>query len=322
LSGWGVTPTTLTMTMPTGRYPWHACLRRLSSGRIVGLMHCTSNNTSAGSAGFVNVVQSIDGTNFEVSQIRKEANSGNVGGKWYRSGLFMIERHSRVEVYALLSILGDKQFYLQKMEMSADSSKRRESARIGAAMQCAIAGPSAGVIAADDFNRADDATGLGTMLTGQAWTQISGGNPVGISGKRAYNTTTGNCIAVVDAGSTSYSVSAVVAGNGSEGYIHLQRQDSTHFWRIGGNNSNLAIHRWNGAKDIDVFGTVGTKIPLIVAGDILRVDVSAKTLKFYHNGRCVYTADAAGYANANMVGLQMSGGTTSYFRSFVVEPLA
>ena len=314
LSGWAASPTTLNFPPPAGRKWWHPWFARLSSGRIVGVV--MDNDGTAGGSGWVYVAQSMDGVNYESAVIQSDGDVLRVAGNYYRPTMFISEVDGKQEATIIYSYIEKSVFNVQKLSAAAPVSKADTYNRLAAACMMALVAPSSELVLADDFRRADSATATGVALTGQTWTQIDPGNPIGISSNAAYAATTGNCVATIDIGGINYTVDIVVEQLGSQGYLVFNRQDSTHFWRFGHSAGVLQIQRYNGTKDLDPLSATGL---MLAVKDILRIDVSGQSAKFYKNGSLVYTANGTLYANNSVIGLQGSGTTPVKFGAIAVS---
>lgn len=317
LSGWETAPTVLTFTPATGRKWWHSWFTRLSSGRIIGI--AMDNNGNIGDSGYNYACQSIDGATYEAAVIQNDTSTAKPGGIYYRATACFVERNGVVEGYVIYSFTNSGVFISQKLANLVQPSLISEYQKIANACAMAKIASTKGVLAADDFNRADSATGLGVTLDGKTWTQVSGVDLVGIAGGMTYPVTTGNCVALLDVGKVNYSISAVlgaVGGAGASGYLVLNREDATHFWRIGQSGGQLLIQRYNGTLDINPYLL---DIVAVKNGDILRADVSGKSAKFYLNGELMYSTDGGLFENVTTVGVQASGATHTKFDAFAVE---
>ena len=319
LSGWTTTATILPLNVPAGRNSWHSSLLRLDSGRIIGLMQDTPTTGS----GWVNLLMSKNGAEFEMAPIKIEGDQGRTTGRWYRSTLTAIERYGDIELWAIYSIVGSKKLFAQRLKVGAVSYNRNtECMRVGSMLSAAKAGAASGLIAADDFARADAADGLGSDLLGNVWAQVYPSNPIGILGSKAYNATSGNCVATIDAGTTSYSASVTFASPGSEGYL-VVRKSATEFWRFGVISSTLVqLQRFNSAVDMQPMADLGILRPLAKPGDIFRIDVSGRSAQFFLNGKLLYTADGTVFPNTTIVGIQASGATATKFAGFILQSTA
>jgi len=314
LYGWDISPVNLNFVPPTGRKWWHPWFTRLYSGRIIGVV--MDNDGSVGASGYNYVAQSLDGATFEAAVIQSDGDTLRVAGRYYRPTMFVRHDGQEIDANVIYSHIGSPMFYKQKLEFKRDTTPSDEYRIISQACVSAGVLNSSALLAADNFVRADSPTSLGSTLDGKVWVQIDPANPIGISGNAAYAATTGNCVATIDVGATNYSVSTIVEQLGSQGYLVVNRQDSTHFWRFGHSAGVLQIQRYNGTKDIDPLSSFGM---LIKAKDILRIDVSGKSAKFYKNGTLLYTANSTLYSNVSIVGLQGSGATPIKFGAVSVD---
>lgn len=316
LSGWDETPVALTFPAPSGRKWWHSWFARLPSGRIVGFAQDYIPGVS--STGNLYICQSLDGQIFEAALIDDIKGVSFANGRHYRPTAYLVERNGTVEVVGIWSYTYAEYLHAQVLKEVGSLTAAEEYKRLPAAVAAAKIGAVKGVITADDFDRADSTTGLGTTLDGKTWVQIyAAPNVIGISGNKAYNAGSSNSIAILDVGLEAYSVSAVLAEIGTQGWIVANRKDAARFWRFGTYSGHLAIERYNGGKDIDGIAPAGTIAPS--PGDVLRIDVSGHSAKFYWNGELIYTADGTLFHAATTVGIQATGATPTKFDAFCVE---
>lgn len=308
LVGWSASPTTLSFPPPAGRKWWHPWFTRLKSGRIVGVV--MDNAGVSGGSGLVYVAQSIDGINYEAAVIQQDGDVWRVAGNYYRPTMFITDVNGEQEATVFYSYIEKSEFKAQQLKLPDLIARSDSYSALVSACVTATVTSSSELLLADDFKRADSATATGVALTGQTWTQVDPANPVGISSNAAYAATTGNCIATVDLNYLNYAVEVTVEQLGSQGYLVINRQDSTHFWRFGHSAGVLQIQRYNGAKDIDSLSALGL---MLAAKDVIRVEVSGASAKFYKNGELLYTADGTLYKNISLIGLQGSGATPVKF---------
>ena len=314
LSGWPATPEDCVYYPATGRKWWHSQIRRLPSGKWVGLVQ--DNNSDSG-AGHLYITQSLDGINFESALLSDLTGNVNTNGFHYRPSWIAREKDGQLRMTAIYSHLNQPHFERQDYEVvSQRESKVREYRRVVDAIAQAKLGSTRGLFAADDFVRADTTAGLGVTLNGLAWTNQDA-NAWGIQGNAAYNTTTGNCVAWIDPGKTSYSVSAQLAQKGSQGYLVVARLDATHCWRFGVEGGALRLHQYDGTLQGEIGGALGLAVK---DNDIFRVDVSGRSARFYLNGQLIYEANGT-LPVSSKIALQASGATATKFSAICVSDL-
>lgn len=310
LSGWDVIPTNLTFPEPAGKKWWHSWFTRLPSGRLVGV---AQDNMGGSNNGEIYICQSVDGLKFEHAKIKTRRLA-------YRSTAFIVERYGKVEFDVIYSYTGGTGYLeSQRFESYGGQSDLIYSLaqHVGSALQYAEAAPTANrsVLVADDFKRADAVT-LGADLLGKVWTYADGTNLWGISNGKAYNTTTGNCIALIDTGQTSYRAHAVLAAApvSGQGWLTVNRLSSAKFWRIGFVNLGPVIQFYDGTLQLQVLPGQ----PLAVPGRTLSVDVSGQSARFYIDGFLVYETEGALHPGATTVAIQAAGAEQTLFDAVVV----
>lgn len=187
------------------------------------------------------------------------------------------------------------------------------------------------VAVADDFNRADSTTSLGTTTTGgKVWESLDAGAGAatwGISGNRAYcSATKPNGNVTIDAGvSDEVSVQvtlAALAEGGTDAGLLARFADVNNFWMLYIDpGSNYAVMRRTGGSYTSLT-TGGAASP----GDVLKITVSGMTLTFYVNGAQLHTVDDASFQTATRFGLRVSSGSGTAsairFDGFALAPLA
>lgn len=311
-SGWDVTPTALNFPSKAGRRWWHSDFKRLSSGQVVGLAQ--DNNGTNGGLGDVYFATSDDGTNFYYG------NKLDAVGTWYRPCLAGIRENKRTGEIILDAYLSqiNKTFFSRVTEKLIPSrSAASELNTVQATISSATSSPSA-VLWADDFNRADDATGLGTAVSGGSYTQYDAGNKVVVAGGRAGNGTSGNCKASADVTVSDFIYSAIVSASGTQGWMMIRASDTSNYWRLGWSQpGGPLILQSIVAGAVVKFITFDNTV--IAAGDSLTVEARGNSLNVWQNG--IYLGGVIDPFNvtATRVGIQASGATASYFDAIAVR---
>ena len=190
-------------------------------------------------------------------------------------------------------------------------SKSVQAARSAAAEFTLVAtAPANAADIIDDFNRADSAAGVGNDLRGNAWTQGSGTNLVGISGNAAYNINTSACRIWRDIGSSNHDVTAQIRTLGTQVYLLAGLVDASNHYRLYADSTGLLrLQRIVSGVATDL---AVASAGLVANGAILRLRKVGRLLSAYLDGDLVFTAADAVYETATKCGIGASGATTSY----------
>lgn len=306
LSGWdtSATWTVLTMTPPSGRAWWHGQMRRLSSGALIGIYQ--DNAVDFGS-GYLYAVYSADGVTFGYKFLER-----NYVKNWYRPSFTLLQDPSSGEifVYVMGSTLGEARLFGQVMAMDAELFSSDRTGPSAAILSAAGLGNVKGILHADTFNRADDATGLGTSTSGHTYTQTgSAPTVIGISGNRAYpvNGATGNHEAYVDIGVTDCVIRMILAEktDGLSNWMLLRFVDSNNKVRIGIGSPIAQL-----TYQVITGGAVATTALLGItpaAGDELRVSVIGNQFRIYLNDLFIAKKTCNQGLTATKFGMALNG---------------
>jgi len=308
-SGWPATPSTLTITHPTGGTWWHSFWVRLSSGKIVALMQ--DGNSGGGGLFWA---ETTDMTTFQVGPL----NFGKVG--FYRSS-FVIEQADNGDYWLRMYTARISEGFYIRMGLARfdrEDWRRKQLSNFAAVVSGQAAGIT-GYIGADTFNRADSSTGLGNATSGQTYTQDTGPtNVIGISSKRAYNATSSNCRALVNMGVSdfTYSLRVISVGAGAQAWAIVRASNSTNFWRVG-----VASGAWTVQKIVaGNFGDTNvTTLAYFAENDILRIVCNGNKITAYVNDMEIWSKIDTFNNTATQVGFQMSGNTSYVDRLSVVS---
>lgn len=179
------------------------------------------------------------------------------------------------------------------------------------------------VIASDDFDRANDASSLGsTSVGGLAWSATVG--TWGISSNRAYNpSNTTNAFAVVDCGVSDFDVSLVIAtydpASTNEQGLWFRAVDSNNWFRLVRSGSNLLIQRRVAGTVVTLSSTAQT----FANGDTFRVVCNGPVIQAYLNGSLKATITDFNHIGSAKVGPgNASNSSNSRFDSFSVSTIA
>ena len=299
-SGWPGTPSTITIPHPTGGTWWHSFWIFLAGGKSVALIQ--DGNSGGGGLFWV---ETTDFTTFSVVPL----GFGKVG--FYRS-TFLIEQADNGEYWLrLFPARISEGFYIRAAlaKFDRDDWLRSQVSSFAAI----VSGQSSGItgyIAADTFNRADSATSLGNMTSGQTYTQDTGPtNVIGISSKRAYNTTSSNCRALAELSNADvvYSFRLVSLGAGAQTWAIVRATNSTNYWRIGTPGGVWTVQKISGGVVGDV--NVTTKA-LQADGDVVKIVCKGNKITAFVNDIEFFSRIDTFNATATQFGLQMSGATS------------
>ena len=138
-------------------------------------------------------------------------------------------------------------------------------------------GSSGGVT--DSFNRADNASSLGTADTGQTWTALA--STWGISSNQAYNPGAGaNAPAVLDSGKSDCTIQVTIATQAGDSGLSFRATDANNFFEVTFSTTQYQV--WKivaGAFTNLASGTITG-----ANGDVLKVVLSGSTIQIFQNG--------------------------------------
>jgi hypothetical protein len=177
------------------------------------------------------------------------------------------------------------------------------------------AGGASGPIITDNFNRADNASTMGTATTGQAWTNNNGN--WGITSNKAYSLSV-NSIATVDTGATDGQIQATLATAGGGACIVFRLADTSHFFQLEAQGAGDKYDLWvNNAG----YTNLGTGSVNCANGQIVTILYNGSSLDWYVDGILDGSATYAGGPAGTKVGFRHSGGATPNFDDFSVAGL-
>lgn len=304
LSGWdtSATWTVLTCAPPSGRKWWNFQFRRLSSGAVVGLAQ--DNNGTVGNAGNMYALYSSDGSTFAYKFLESQASKS-----WYRHTFCINHDQStgKYSIYAIGSKLAEARLFAQTMQFDAMGFANTRAGSTGAIMSSASLGSIQGIIHADTFIRADDATGLGTSTSGHTYTQ-TGTAPtvIGISSNQAYPVnTSGNNQAYRNIGVTDCIAKMTVTEKTSgEAWLLLRFVDNSNKIRVGYTQASQLIFQVITAGSFTENVTLGVTP---VVGDEIMVSVQGNEYIVYLNGKRVAKKTSNQGLTSTNFGLGLSG---------------
>lgn len=292
-SGWG-SQTTLNFPTYSGRKWWHSDFHLADDGRtIYGLVQ--DNNGVGGAAGNIYFCASTDFLNFSADL-----------NYFSQAGLY---RSCTLPFGALYSQLGNA----MRVVTGYESSMNRGAIANQQHSNAITLPNSPNVIAADNFNRADSAT-LGTSSSGATWANIDA-NTIGIVSNAASGVNGVSCRATLDAGKTSYTVSATLKFVGSECNIYLRFVDSNNCLRF---RTHLRQLDQVVAGSVTLLKQLDCKPLTGASSTVITAIVSPSNIKILIDGVCYADVDTAQHSVGTKTGLQISGATTSTVESFSI----
>ena len=304
LTGWSAEAAFTVPHPVAGRAWWHSFIMPQADGSYIGI--ASDNTGTVGQAGDLYLWYAPDSTlNFSARKIQGTRYVPDLGtSSNYRSTFVVVGNRLRLLVSALQGPLAWG--YAEPTESKA----RRAALDAAAEFTLVATAPANAADIIDDFNRTDSATGVGNDLRGNAWTQGSGTNFIGISGNAAYNINANACRIWRDIGSSSHDISAQFRTLGTQAYLMAGLVDTSNHYRLYADSTGLLrLQRVvSGAATDLVVASAG----LVSNGAILRLRKVGRLLSAYLDGDLVYTATDATYETATKCGLGASGATTSY----------
>ena len=152
--------------------------------------------------------------------------------------------------------------------------------RSGAGQWLLIVNPALWARAKDSFNRADNATSLGSADTGQTWAVLNGG-PWGIVSKQAYQPgNVAGSVAVVDATVSDGVVQVSLSTMGTGAGLVFRASDASNFWKLYASGSTYVLAKRVAGADT----TVATISVAPSSGDLLSVALSGPAITVAING--------------------------------------
>lgn len=229
-----------------------------------------------------------------------------------------------VDVYVLVSgITGD--FYLADFfiqNLNASGSKTGAMVTTTTTPTPPATDPVVtGVLATDNFDRADSTTGLGTAVTGQNWSSHAG--TWGISGNKAYTVVDWSVTCLNVTGSANSKVSADISVNASNdnGGIVARLSDPSNFFLFNFQSTDQKLYLY---KYVGGSATSLQSVPLTLASGTTHnfaVVAYGSQIKCYVDGVLYITVNDTFNATNTWQGFRQTSSTMQYFDNFKVESL-
>lgn len=171
-------------------------------------------------------------------------------------------------------------------------------------------------VVSDDFNRADNATTLGTAPTGQTWEVLTPGAIFGITGGKAYRTsagTTNQAIAVINSGVADGDIEVTLDTGADSGVCWRATDDSNYFFVA---SQNGVIYRRQAGGFNEVAAFVGS-----AGGGTYRIEMRGNTFTIFKDGAQRATFTDSFQNTATKHGLRVHDTTSALFDNFTVTAI-
>lgn len=182
--------------------------------------------------------------------------------------------------------------------------------------------PAAASGVSDTFNRADNASSLGTADTGQVWSALQG--TWGISTKQAYRTSTVDSDqAILASGLVNAKTTAtlgVVGANGEFGVTVRCDGANNHYLAIVINSGGTALALYK--RVAGTYTQLGSNAAVAnwTTGDTISVEAVGTTIRGFRNGVSVISQTDSSLASGTGAGIRAGGtATTARWDNFLVE---
>lgn len=304
---WTVTTApTVTGAPQTGRDLWHIHARPVRDGVIAVLNDCTLN--ASGTNGDLYIMTSDDaGQTWTASDTKLVMRcTDNWDEVLYRACIVPHADGAADMFYSANN--GSNVWHTGRAKMTLQPPQRYSDDVVAA-----VNGINPWVLG-DRFRRADSASSVGSLDTGQAWTVTSG--TWGISSNAAYLTAATNGKLRVDPGiSDLYMECQALVWSGSQWWLNFRISTETNYWRAGADN-------YGGTLQKIVAGVVtGFYVFPVVDGDRMCVWAEGDVISAGVNGQKRITVTDSAFQTSTTVGLQCNN-TSQRFRNFIVrEPI-
>lgn len=161
----------------------------------------------------------------------------------------------------------------------------------------------------DSFNRADNASSLGTADTGQTWTAL-GTAVFGISSNQAYQSGGGaQALAVVETGESDGTVQVTVAVTGDAGFCFRSTNEGSN-WMWNGQT----LFSEEGAGN---FNSHGAAASADTAGDVIAAVLAGDQITIKRNGTTILGPITSSYnQTVTKHGIRINGDTAVRFDNF------
>lgn len=295
---WTTTPAVVTAPLGTGQAWWHTNVKLLPGGARAML---AQSDVGAGALYFG--VSTDGGATFAVRPIQR----AGVGYQWYRSSFVVRQSPSGQPGLELwlsregsINAIDDWHIYYADGAFDGAEYAATRRSTIAALLASASAGPAL-LLFADTFNRADNASAIGSPQFGGAYTVNSG--TWGITGNRLQLVSGAGRLSF-DVGASDFEVSVSIAAVVSTNEVWLwgRQTDSSNGWRLGYKNDQpgLRLQRVQAGTTVEDIEIAATLVP----GDALSLAFEGPNVTAKVAGRVVATAVSTFGIAATGCGLQ------------------
>lgn len=177
--------------------------------------------------------------------------------------------------------------------------------------------PSTGLPVIDSFNRADNASSLGTADSGHVWTAINGTWGIASNQGRCVSTTT-DPVAVVETGASDVTVEFTLAAI-DDGGVAFRVADNNNYLEAQLNAGPSRVQVWR--KQSGSFTQLAS-VALGTApanGDVIKVVLIGSSIEVFRNGVSVLSTTSAFNQSVTRHGIYLErGGSTCRIDSFSI----
>lgn len=170
-----------------------------------------------------------------------------------------------------------------------------------------VAGGAAASVS-DSFNRADNASSLGTADTGQVWSALLG--TWGISGNKAYKPSgAGQSFAVVESGLADCTIAVTVSGTlTAGGGICFRATDANNLWFVEMDVGQTLLYKVQAGG----YSAPVTGMATFAVGDVMSVVLSGSSISVRKNGAQIGSHTSTFNQSATKQGLRAYGNAVQF----------
>lgn len=297
-------PSLCTYVLPANKEPWHIEVRKIGN-QYHAVVQVVGNTA-------LYFGKSENGIDFTFGSSPIVSNTGYL----YKPTMFPMQTETGLKYGFWRGVIGPYSIHYSELLFNKSDALLKASNEASLNLLLAKNGIEPWIFC-DTFNRADDATGLGTSDSGHVWTAAMA--TMGISSGKAYVPAATNTRAIVDIGVADFYMEAIfsVAVYGTQSYLLFRYAGWNNWWRFGQNNNKFVLQK-------SVGGTI-TSIPVnfpngIVSGDRIGCLCNGSNIGFYKNGVLIASITDAAMNTATKIGLNMDN-TTTRFDNFIARTL-
>jgi hypothetical protein len=291
-------PVLCTYVLPAGVEPWHMDVRKIGNQYHM-LLHIVGNTA-------LYFGKSDDGLAWTFGANPVVSDSGFL----YKSAMFPMITGEGLK-YGVYRGKIPYKFYYSELSFDRTAQAIKASNEANLNILCAKDKIEPWIFG-DTFNRADDATGLGTSDSGHVWTDAAG--TLGILNGKCYAPAAENSRFTHDLGISDFYAEIVcsITGTGKSGYLLFRYVDGGNFWRFGHVNGSLSLYRSVGYTAVDL--KLASLIPdnALSAGDRIGVECDGEDISIYKNGIRLYSFTDSAHSTATKIGINIDNVATKF----------